>query len=185
MGRSDFLKKRTNLQERIKRRTNIAYAIRSDSRESDRKNGRKNDLTIEFIRSLIADPCAYCGETSLRMTLDRKDNSLGHEQSNVIQACERCNYSRRNMPFEAWMVVADAMRKARELGLFGDWTGAIHRRAALETVPEIERKPREHGTLYGYKFCSPPCVECRRAYRDYMREWRKKRTVVQNDGSLV
>ena len=29
------------------------------------------------------------------------------------------------MPYEAWMVVAEAMRRAREQGLFGDWVGII------------------------------------------------------------
>jgi len=59
------------------------------------------------------------------MTLDRIDNDKGHTQDNVVPACIRCNYARRSMPYEAWLVVAKGMREAREQGLFGDWTGRV------------------------------------------------------------
>jgi len=55
------------------------------------------------------------------MTLDRKDNDVGHVKDNVVPACVRCNYTRGDMPFDAWLVVAAGMRQAREKGLFGDW----------------------------------------------------------------
>jgi hypothetical protein len=57
------------------------------------------------------------------MTLDRIDNDKGHTEDNVVPACIRCNYTRRSMPYEAWLVVAKGMREARERGLFGEWTG--------------------------------------------------------------
>jgi len=60
------------------------------------------------------------------MTLDRIDDAKGHTADNVVPACIRCNYARRDMPYKAWLVVAKAMRKARALGLFGNWTGAVH-----------------------------------------------------------
>jgi hypothetical protein len=62
------------------------------------------------------------------MTLDRKDNSIGHLLDNVVPCCIRCNYIRRDMPFEAWLIVATGIRKAKELGLFGTWTCSIHKR---------------------------------------------------------
>lgn len=58
------------------------------------------------------------------MTMDRIDNSLGHLMSNVLPACIRCNYLRRDVPFEAWMVIVPSVKKAVEEGLFGTWTGA-------------------------------------------------------------
>lgn len=57
------------------------------------------------------------------MTLDRVDNSQGHLQSNVKPSCIRCNSIRGNMPFDAWIVVAEGVKKATELKLFGTWTG--------------------------------------------------------------
>ncbi len=94
-----------------------------DSRRSDRKAGRSHDLTKSDIKQLISVECSYCGETELRMTVDRIDNAVGHVRGNVVSACIRCNYARRSMPHLAWLIVADAMRQAREKGLFGDWTG--------------------------------------------------------------
>jgi hypothetical protein len=95
--------------------------ILTDTRKSDKKRGRDNDLTREFIDAAIADGCRYCGGTELRMTLDRRDNALGHTQANVIPACYRCNITRGSMPYEAWEVLIPAMRSAYEQGLFGDW----------------------------------------------------------------
>ena len=102
--------------------------ILKDSLRADRLEGRGNDLSKEFIQSMISNGCAYCGETELKMTLDRKDNSIGHTRDNVTPCCIRCNYIRRDMPYEAWLVVAQSIREARELGLFGTWTCAIHKR---------------------------------------------------------
>ena len=97
--------------------------IYRDSRGADRKAGRVNNLTREFIRAEIEKGCEYCGETSLRMTLDRIDNTRGHTMDNVVPACSRCNYLRKDMPYEAWLLVACGMREARERGLFKGWTG--------------------------------------------------------------
>ena len=105
------------------RTDNPARAIMVDSRRSDKRHGRANDLDLEFVQQMIVCPCAYCGESTLRMTLDRKDNDLGHLKSNVVTACIRCNYARGNMPYAAWLCLADGMRSARESGAFGDWIG--------------------------------------------------------------
>jgi len=99
--------------------------ICADSRKRDKKNGLENDLDREFIREAIKDGCSYCGETELRMTLDRIDNEKGHTKDNVVPACIRCNYTRKDMPYEAWLLVAPGMRAAREARLFGTWTGRV------------------------------------------------------------
>jgi hypothetical protein len=92
-----------------------------DTRGSDKKKNLENDLTREFIEEKIRNGCEYCGETSLRMTLDRKDNSKGHTKDNVNASCIRCNYMRRDMPYEAWLALIDKIREINILGLFGDW----------------------------------------------------------------
>jgi hypothetical protein len=86
------------------------------------------DLTKNFVRDLISKPCDYCGDEKSKMTLDRIDNDLGHTKANVVPACVRCNYLRRDMPFEAWKELASAIRRVRELGLFGDWVGDTKKR---------------------------------------------------------
>lgn len=97
--------------------------ILNDSRRDDKKYKRDNNLDREFIRKIIATGCCYCGETSLRMTLDRVDNNRGHTKDNVVPACIRCNYTRKDMPYKAWCIIAPCMRTARNQGLFGDRTG--------------------------------------------------------------
>jgi len=102
---------------------NVARFILREARRSDTLRGQTCDLTKQEIESLIAAGCSYCGEKELRMTLDRIDNSKGHSRDNVVPACIRCNYARRNMPYEAWLCLADGMKRARELDLFKGWTG--------------------------------------------------------------
>lgn len=98
-----------------------ARIIVKDARQSDRRKGRENNLTAEFVEKLIADGCHYCGDDQIRMTTDRIDNLIGHVETNVLPACIRCNMIRGSMPFEAWMVIAPSIREARISGLFGDW----------------------------------------------------------------
>jgi hypothetical protein len=83
-----------------------------DSRSSDKKLLRENDLDKDFIKDKISNGCFYCGETKIRMTLDRIDNSLGHLKTNVNPACMRCNYLRRDMPYDAWLFLVEGIRKA-------------------------------------------------------------------------
>lgn len=109
----------TRRQQRIKDR---AGAILVDSKKSDKVRGLTGfDLDREYVESALADGCRYCGDTSIMMTLDRVDNDLAHTRSNVVPACMRCNYLRRDMPYEAWLRIVPAVRAAREEGLFGDW----------------------------------------------------------------
>jgi len=118
-------------RERHKKRrqdpTKRAQIILEDSRSSDRKRNRENTLSKEIIEEMISKECSYCGETEIKMSLDRKDNSIGHTKENCVPCCVRCNYLRRDMPYEAWIELADSMRKVREAGLFGSWIGGARK----------------------------------------------------------
>lgn len=110
-------------RKRLSRKSNRACWIVIDSRKYDRKRGLDNDLQEERVSELILQPCVYCGEQGVKMTLDRINNSKGHTFDNVLPACYRCNIVRGSMPYQAWVYLAHAMRSARIEGLFGDWTG--------------------------------------------------------------
>jgi hypothetical protein len=97
--------------------------IFADSRKTDRLKGFDNNMTVDFIRDLINRDCIYCGETKLRMTLDRIDNTKGYVVGNVNPSCIRCNYTRGSMPYAAWLHLVPGMRSAREAGVFEAWTG--------------------------------------------------------------
>ena len=128
--------------------SHVANKIVSDSKRSDKLNGREGfDLTVEFVSELIVKGCCYCGETGLRMSVDRIDNDLAHTCANANPACIRCNYVRGSMPYAAWMLLVPAVKRARELGLFGQWRSqpmslgdkpssrTSHATAASESVP--------------------------------------------------
>lgn len=112
-------------KENRKNPAKLSQTILKDSKGSDRKHNRENDLTKEFIASVVKNGCSYCGETELRMTVDRIDNSLGHLQSNVVAACVRCNLARGDMPYQAWLCLIPGIKEAREKGLFGIWQGRV------------------------------------------------------------
>jgi hypothetical protein len=99
-----------------------AYWMHYDAKNMDCRLGLKNDLTEDFVKDLIKDGCKSCGTADIiRMSLDRIDNNLPHMQNNVIASCIECNLTRGSMPYEAWLVVAAAMRAARERGLLNGW----------------------------------------------------------------
>ena len=121
-----------------------AKHIVGDSKNSDKKKYRDNDLDVEFVSSLISNPCSYCGSFDEKMTLDRIDNDLGHTKANVIASCVQCNYFRRNMPYEAWSLLVPGMREARKRGLLSAWTFGTHKsrkkdvdQSTLDIVKEL------------------------------------------------
>lgn len=120
-----------------------AKYIVKDAAATDKKRGYENDLDIKWVDNAILKGCVYCGETMLRMTLDRIDNDKGHVKDNVVPACIRCNFVRGTMPYEAWLIVAPGMRLAREQGCFKDWTGAINPKGRTRIRIGIKKsKPR-------------------------------------------
>src|SRR3712207_1689454 len=122
--RKEYHRRRELVLKRMRAEgVDVARFILREARRADKLRGRACALTKTQIESLIAPGCVSCGEPRLRMTLDRIDNSKGHTSDNVVPACIRCNYARRDMPYEAWLCLAGGMRRARELGLFKGWTG--------------------------------------------------------------
>ena len=113
--------RRTWKKESRKDPKHWARNIYHDTRKSDRKHNRDNDLSYDFIRAMINCPCPDCGRSNIRMTLDRIDNTKGHTQDNVRACCIRCNYTRGDMPYEAWKLFAEVMKKATKLGLLDNW----------------------------------------------------------------
>lgn len=99
----------------------IAQQIYHNSKKADKKKGRVFDLSRPQIEALISGPCHYCGEASLKMTLDRIDNKMGHTKENVLPACIRCNNLRGDMPIQAWTFLVPKVKEAKESGLFEDW----------------------------------------------------------------
>jgi len=121
------------------RREGSARLITNTARSWDNKHGFMPDLDKEFVESLLSRGCEHCGATREEITigLDRIDNALGHAKQNVVPACVRCNLTRKDMPWAAWLLVAPGMRAAREKGLFGMWVPG-NRRKPLKVLAELD-----------------------------------------------
>ena len=74
----------------------------SRSKSSDRSRGlytKESDYySNEELKAIYESECTYCGRpyTGERLTLDRIDNSKGHQRWNVVPACRTCNIVRNN-----------------------------------------------------------------------------------------
>jgi len=99
------------------------YFLLRDTKIADRRANRTHDLDREFLENILKNPCSYCQSTNIQMTVDRKDNKIGHVKFNVISCCTRCNYIRGEMPYEAWLMLIPGLVQASRENKFGDWTG--------------------------------------------------------------
>lgn len=123
--------KEANIQYNRKLRRDPRYRARTiwtDSKHFDKSRGLEHALSVQDIQELLdTGCCSYCGETAIKLTLDRIDNSIGHVMSNVVVACYRCNVLRGNMPYTAWINFIPVVRDTREKGLFDGWTGGVQK----------------------------------------------------------
>lgn len=147
---SQCLSKKRSEQESKSRRdpTKTHIILYKDSRRSAQRKSLEHDLTPDQIHSLISTGCMYCGETELRMSLDRKDNNQGYVSSNVNPCCIRCNFMRGSMPYPAWVNLLPLIRDSRERGLFGDWKPGPRSSAEERSFPKRKdaRANRAGGT---------------------------------------
>jgi len=119
--------------------TRRAKHIRDDMARSDRKKGwAKHDLPIAWIDEQISKPCSYCKQrlSKTEMTLDRVDNTIGHTKENLVPACKMCNYFRRDMPYDAWMVLAQNMPKIVKLGMLKGWSAGAGFRGKRKEIKD-------------------------------------------------
>lgn len=97
-----------------------------DSNLADNKKGFSNNLTKEIVKNIIEKGCTYCGipfenDQKIKIGLDRIDNNKPHNKENVVACCSRCNFIRRNIPYDAWILIASSVRQAVNEGLLDDW----------------------------------------------------------------
>lgn len=93
------------------------------------RNLKGRELTIsyeQFLEFVKVEYCHYCGENIIwqkvtgqpgphRYNLDRKDNSIGYTQDNVVVCCKRCNFGKTNaFSYEEWVAVGNALKEFRE-----------------------------------------------------------------------
>ena len=86
----------------------IARQMHYNSKRNDAAYSRENDMTLKYLVSMFNDRdehfCPYCNvmmdlrptrlSKEKALTLQRKDNRIGHVKSNVIFCCHGCNSGR-------------------------------------------------------------------------------------------
>ena len=111
---------------------NPLNTILNSSRHTDKSKGMYNDqkfITFSFLMQLYSHQkgcCWYCGRTLVYglevhryqhpdgLTIERKDNKLGHNQDNVVFACHRCNFERCDRyTFDEFVELINQRRKAQ------------------------------------------------------------------------
>lgn len=80
--------------------------------------GLEFSLTFEEFDKLIRSDCYYCGiqpnqsyKGLLKNGVDRVDNSLGYILSNVVPCCKNCNFSKRDLGLEEFMLWVERIYK--------------------------------------------------------------------------
>lgn len=88
----------------------------------DRKNKRKSIKLREAKDLILNGDCFYCGETEKAcLGLDRIDNRLGHEKTNVKVCCEKCNNLLSDIPYEAKLELKKGLTSIRKKGFLKEW----------------------------------------------------------------
>lgn len=62
--------------------------------------GRDFLVSVEEFTVAFLSPCAYCGEKSDRMGIDRVDSSLGYVPGNIVSCCSCCNTMKSDLTVE-------------------------------------------------------------------------------------
>ena len=55
------------------------------------------ELSIEQFNLLWKQPCYYCNTVVDTIGIDRKDNTIGYVESNVVSCCRTCNFMKHTM----------------------------------------------------------------------------------------
>lgn len=120
----DCTTRRNNLWN-LKYQTDVEFRakiILRDALNRDQQKQRKSNLTLNQVIDMLKLNCHYCKEENLaEIGLDRIDNSRGYIHNNVLPCCTTCNMIRRDMPFEAWMILSEKMPDVKKSGTLGNW----------------------------------------------------------------
>jgi len=67
--------------------------------KSAKRKNRIFNLTKKLFKTLLSQPCYYCGSQPLkggRNGIDRLDNNTGYIKGNCVSCCKKCNFMKSN-----------------------------------------------------------------------------------------
>lgn len=80
------------------------------------KRDIKFNLSQDEYGKLLNQPCHYCGsrQVDFGWGVDRKDNALGYESTNVVPSCAYCNWIKRDTwTYNEMLQLGAVVRKLR------------------------------------------------------------------------
>lgn len=89
-------------------------------KDYDRKQGFKNDITLEWYIQIIQEECFYC-EHKPAGGIDRKNSNVGHEKLNCVPCCSKCNIILGSIPFEAKLELKSGLTIIKQKQLLVNW----------------------------------------------------------------
>jgi hypothetical protein len=108
-----YSKRKEREGKRQQRRGLPETRIFSSYRKLDLYKGFEFNLTKEFIKVTISNPCVYCGYPATG--LDRMDNSIGHLMENCVPCCKECNIARmNNFTHEEMKIIGLAIKQVKD-----------------------------------------------------------------------
>lgn len=116
--------KQVNLMKEDPERGPI-YSIYCDYKIKAKKRKYTFNINPFIFRILVKSNCYYCGEKPMNIRkvgragartvvingLDRVDNSIGYEESNVVPCCTICNQAKHTMPKNVFLQWVDKVYK--------------------------------------------------------------------------
>jgi hypothetical protein len=107
-------------------RNNRDCQVVKGSRGHDKAAGRNVDcdnyIDRDWVKNIFEKQCYYCA-VEQATGVDRIDSAISHTKDNCVPCCHLCNHLKRDMPYEAWMILVPAVRQAMIAGAFGNWIG--------------------------------------------------------------
>ena len=93
----------------------------TEYRTSAKRRGHEFSIDEEFIKDNIFKNCHYCGiepsrektvnsDTIIYNGLDRKDNSVGYVEDNLVTCCTICNAAKHTLSYEEFMAWIERLR---------------------------------------------------------------------------
>jgi len=84
------------------------YYQSADGKYKEYKNGAKKrgykfNLTKDQFKKFWQKPCYYCGDAIKTIGLDRVDNKIGYEVSNIVPCCSTCNGFKRGISVDLFL----------------------------------------------------------------------------------
>lgn len=69
----------------------------ADFKYSAKRRGIEFDLTKDEFSRLRNQPCFYCGDAEINMSIDRIDSLVGYTSSNCMPSCISCNFAKQTL----------------------------------------------------------------------------------------